>query len=43
LIQYGSGTADLCLLLTDPAPDPVPAIFVSDLQDGWQQEIMFFA
>jgi hypothetical protein len=28
---YGSGSADLCLWLTDSAPDPV--IFVIDLQD----------
>ncbi len=33
---YESGSADPCLWQTDPtpAPNPVPAIFVIDLQDG---------
>jgi hypothetical protein len=32
-ILAGSGSADPCLWLIDPDPDPNPAIFVIDLQD----------
>jgi hypothetical protein len=30
---YGSESADLYLLLTDPDPAPDPVLFVSDLKD----------
>ncbi len=36
---YGSGSADLCLWLKNPAPDP--AIFVTDLSDA-NKKLFFF-
>jgi hypothetical protein len=36
---YGSGSADPCLWLMDPSPDP--AIFVIDLQDANKKTIFF--